>query len=53
MSDIPVNLRKRGFFIVDENNVIVCNEAGHPVTFKEKEEAEKYIKENNISGLVR
>jgi len=53
MSNIPAGLRKRGFFIVDENNDVVCNDSGLPVTFKDKEDAEKYIKEKNINGFVR
>jgi hypothetical protein len=51
-ANLPVKLRKRGFFIVKEDNsILIENEA--PLVFNSKEEAESYIKEKNISGIVK
>jgi len=51
-ANLPVKLRKRGFFIVREDNSILTeNEA--PLVFNTKEEAETYILEKNISGIVK
>jgi len=50
--DLPAKLRKRGFFIVkDDNTIVVVNEA--PLVFNTKDEAELYVKEQNISGTVK
>lgn len=46
-------ITKAGYFLVDENNEIILDENGKPVTFKEKEAAETFLVENNISGLVK
>lgn len=56
-NQIPENLKKLqkpGFFIQDLNTkkvFILPN--GAPAVFKLKEEAEKYILENNINGIVK
>ena len=49
---LPVKLRKRGFFIVKEDNSIVL-ENETPLVFNTKEEAELYIKEKDILGTVK
>ena len=51
-AELPVKLRKRGFFIVKEDNSIVL-ENENPLVFNTKDEAESYIKEKNISGIVK
>ena len=51
-ANLPVKLRKRGFFIVKEDNSIVL-ENDSPLVFNTKEEAESHIKEKNISGTVK
>ena len=50
-ANLPVKLRKRGFFIVKEDNSIVL-ENDNPLVFNTKE-AESYIKEKDIFGTVK
>ena len=50
--NLPVKLRKRGFFIVKEDNSIVL-ENDNPLVFNTNEEAESYIKEKDIFGTVK
>lgn len=46
-------LVKAGFICIDNvTNEIVCNN-GKPVTFKTMDEAESYLKENNIQALIK
>jgi hypothetical protein len=46
-------LVKAGFICVDNlTREVICNN-GKPIAFKTKEEAELYIKENNISASIK
>jgi len=45
-------LTKRGFVIIVDNNSLVDKD-GNIITFNTKEEAEKYISENNINGYIK
>jgi len=46
-------LNKCGFFILDENNNPLISKEGNLLSFSSKEEAEKYLADNNISGTVK
>jgi len=46
-------ISKAGYFLLDENNELILDESGRPLTFKEKETAEKYLKDKNITGTVK
>jgi hypothetical protein len=46
-------ITKAGYYLLDESNNIILDENGKPVTFKEKEAAENYLKEKNITGTVK
>jgi len=54
MPEIPWQLKKRGFFIVnlDDNNTIVGDD-GMALIFKTKEEAEEYCRFYGINGQVK
>ena len=46
-------LVKAGFICINNlTNEVICNN-GKPIAFKTKEEAELYIKENNISASIK
>jgi len=46
-------LVKAGFICIDNSTKeVICNN-GKPVTFKTIEEAELYLKENNISASIK
>lgn len=46
-------LKKCGFFILDENDNPLTTEEGNLLTFSNREEAERYIENNNIKGKVK
>jgi len=46
-------ITKAGYYLLDNNNNIIQDSNGKPLTFKLKEEAENYLKENNIQGTVK
>ena len=47
-------LQKAGFFIQDNNTKkVYIMPNGNPAIFKTLEEAENYVRENNIDGLVK
>lgn len=50
---IPRRLNKCGFFILDENDNPLTNKEGDLLTFSEKEEAEKYLRDNEIKGSIK
>lgn len=52
-TELPLKLRKRGFYIVDTTENCIYTENDLPKIFATKEEAEKFLKENNISGFVK
>lgn len=46
-------ITKAGYYLLDNDDNIILNENGKPITFKEKEAAENYLKVNNITGSVK
>jgi len=52
-AELPLKLRKRGFFIVDTDEKSIYTENDTPKIFSTKEEAEKFLKEKNINGYVK
>lgn len=56
-NQIPENLtklQKPGYFILDNNTKkVFIMPNGTPATFKSREEAVKYVIDNNIDGLVK
>jgi hypothetical protein len=51
--ELPLKLRKRGFYIVNTTENCIYTENDFPKIFATKEEAEKFLKENNIIGVVK
>lgn len=52
-TELPIKLRKRGYFIVDKDDNSIILENDTPKIFLTKEEAEKFLKEKNINGYVK
>lgn len=44
---------KNTWFLLDKNGDKMVNDRGDLITFGSKEEAEKYLKVNNINGTVK
>ena len=46
-------ITKCGFYLLDAQGKVIFNEEGNPLLFSEKNEAEKYLKDNQIAGTVK
>lgn len=46
-------ISKAGYYLLDENDELILDSSGKPLTFKEKESAENHLKENNLVGTVK
>jgi len=46
-------ITKCGFYLLDTQGKVIFNEEGNPLLFSEKNEAEKYLKDNQIDGTVK
>jgi len=46
-------ITKKGYYLLDEHGRVIVDESGKVLTFSDKETAENYLKEKNISGSVK
>jgi hypothetical protein len=46
-------LTKQGFYILTEENEAYTDEEGHIYFFKTREEADKFMQKQHISGIIK